>query len=505
MNTKTRLSRREFAQLALAGGVAAAWPRAARADQRAAADARRDGEPRNIIFMVADGMSLGVPTLTEPFSRLVRGRGTHWTELLADERTTLGFFEMGSLNSLVTDSAAASSSWGSGVRIFNNAVNMLPDGTKLTPIAPLARGAGRKVGLVTTTTITHATPAGFAATQANREDQHLIAPQYLDVVDVLMGGGVEYFDPKYRSDKRDLYAEYAARGYEHWSQRAEVLGDVLPDRILGVFDKGHLPFTVDRNQSPELQQRVPTLAEMAAAALKTLSRHAGGFLLQIEGGRVDHAAHNNDAAAIVWEQLAFDDAIGVVLDFVRGREDTLVVITSDHGNSNPGLNGMGENYADSDRCFERLAQASASHDVMMKRLIKLVRGDRAAPKEAAVSVLREGAHVDISDEEAAAIAQTLAGGSRALNRQHSNLEGVLGEVLSNYTGVGWTGISHTADLVTILALGPGRHAFAGLQRNTRAFEHLSRFMGVSHRNPEMSREAARKFVAAVAPPRPHWV
>ncbi|TWT44198.1 Alkaline phosphatase 4 precursor [Phycisphaerae bacterium RAS1] len=517
MKAGSNLSRRELVRLALAGGAAAGLPARLLADEpgggapavRRATD--RGAVPRNIVFMVADGMSLGVPSLAEPFSRLVRSRGTNWTELTLSPETTLGFFEMGSLNSLVTDSSAASSSWASGVRIFNNAVNMLPDGTKLTPIGPLARGAGRRVGLVTTTTITHATPAGFAAAQANRDDQHLIAPQYLDAVDVLMGGGVEYFDSKIRGDRRDLFAEFSARGYSCWTQRSEVSAEPLPaeslpDKVLGIFDKGHLPFTIDRNKNAELQQRVPTLAEMSAAALKILSRHAGGFLLQIEGGRVDHAAHNNDAAAIVWEQLAFDDAIGVALEFARRRDDTLVVITSDHGNSNPGLNGMGANYVESDRCFERLAAATASHDVMMKEFIKRVRKDGASPKEAVVSVLREGAGVEVTADEAAAVARALAGERpNVLNRQHANVEGAVGDILSNYNGVGWTGISHTADLVTTLAIGPGQAALAGLLRNTQAFEVMSRFMGISHRNPEMTREAARKFAAAPAAQRPHWV
>src|SRR5690606_14792938 len=107
----------------------------------------------------------------------------------------------------VTDSAAAASAWGSGSRIFNWAMNMLPDGRALTPIAPLAKRAGRAVGLVTTTRITHATPAGFAAAAPSRNLEDDIAPQYLDVVDVLLGGGRRHFDSAQRRDKRDLLRE----------------------------------------------------------------------------------------------------------------------------------------------------------------------------------------------------------------------------------------------------------------------------------------------------------
>jgi alkaline phosphatase len=133
--------------------------------------------------------------------------------------------------------------------------------------------------------------------------------------------------------------------------------------ILGTFDAEHLPFSLDRAADPALAAAVPSLAEMARAALSRLSANARGFVLQIEGGRVDHAAHSNDIGALIHDQLAFDDAVGVALEFATGRDDTLVLITSDHGNSNPGLNGAGGSftsrggsYGDTQDCFDRVAR-----------------------------------------------------------------------------------------------------------------------------------------------------
>ena len=85
---------------------------------------------------------------------------------------------------------------------------------------------------------------------------------------------------------------------------------------------------------------------MTEIALGSLSQSSEGFLLQIEGARVDHAAHNNDAAALLWDQIAFDDAIQTVLRFAGKHPDTLIVITSDHGNSNPGMNSMSSKYGE---------------------------------------------------------------------------------------------------------------------------------------------------------------
>jgi alkaline phosphatase len=134
---------------------------------------------KNVIFMVSDGMSLGVPSLAEPFSKLVRQRPTAWYQLAQSREVSHGLFETASLNSLVTDSAAASSAWNSGSRVFNHYINVLPDGTQLVPLGPLAQQAGRKVGIVTTATVTHATPAALLVAQADRNSEQEIARQFL--------------------------------------------------------------------------------------------------------------------------------------------------------------------------------------------------------------------------------------------------------------------------------------------------------------------------------------
>lgn len=498
--TPSELSRRELLQ---AGAAALVSGGLLLREASAQARPRVSRAPKSIIFMVSDGMSMGVPTMAEPFSHMARGKGTQWFRLLQDPEAVVGLFETSSLDSLVTDSSAASSAWGSGSRVFNGAVNVLPDGTKLTPLAHVMRRAGKKIGLVTTTTITHATPAGFAASHRSRDDEHIIAEQYLGVVDVLMGGGRRFFDPEQRSDKRDLIAEYRRKGYTLWEKREQVRGRERPEKVLGLFYNGHVPYTIDHQNTPQLWEQVPTLAEMARTALEILSRSPKGFLLQIEGGRVDHAAHSNDAAALLWDQLAFDDAIAVAVDFVRRHPDTLLVITSDHGNSNPGLNGMGEEYRDSTKCLERIAQARGSY-VAIQDLLK--KAGTPTPDK-----VREAVHevtgIEITREEADIIA-SVAGGKPAptLNRAHANLAGILGEVLSNYNGVAWTMMSHTSDWTLVTALGAGKEMFAGIQPHKEAFHRMLRLTGISFRNPEMTPEQAKRYLARAPRVRAvHWV
>jgi alkaline phosphatase len=499
---KSSINRRNLLR---AGAATAAAP----AFLRAAAK-----EPRSIIFMVSDGMSAGVLPLAEAFSRLARGKGTVWTDLLAKPGVARGFQDMASLNAMVTDSAAASSSWGSGSRVFNAAINVLPDGTKLTPIGWLARDKGRRVGLVTTATVTHATPAGFASVSPKRDDEDGIASQYLDKVDVALGGGKRFFSAERRRDKKDLLAAFRQAGYQVSLTKSE-LKPSAGAKLLGLYSESHVPYTIDQRASSDLQRDVPTLAEMTEAALQSLDSGRNGFLLQIEGARIDHAAHSNDAAGLLWDQIAFDDAIAAVLRYCERRPDTLVVITSDHGNANPGLSGMGREYDDTNSCFARLLKASASYDVLSKKLgnptgysgITIQTQASAAPKTDLVKqAILSTMGFEISDLDAVAIQTSLARSQPlSLNKQLDNIQGVLGQVLGNYTGMGWVSTSHTADYTFVTALGPGSEDFQGLIRNVDVFTKLTKRMGISHKNPAMDPAKARSL-AASAPrrERPDW-
>jgi alkaline phosphatase len=455
--------------------------------------------PRAILFLVADGMSLGVPSLAEPFSRALGRGGTRWVELAGRPETARGFFDMASLDSLVTDSAAASSSWGSGCRVDNGAINQLPDGRKLKPLAAVAKEAGWNVGLVTTTRITHATPAGFAANVPDRGLEDEIAAQYLGLVDFLCGGGAAHFGAATRRDGRDLLAEFRAGGYREARDRAS-LAEIGTGKVLGLFGKSHLPYVIDRAGDPEAEKTVPPLAEMAGAALRHLSGGGTPFLLQIEGGRVDHAAHQNDAAAILHEQLDFDAALGAALRFAEEHPDTLVVATTDHGNGNPGLNGMGPSYSATNACFDLLRSARCSTERLRARCAEAA---TLAPAEAAERIgelLAEGLGFPVTTGEAALLAGCLAEKKSPKNEKVGpSFDREIGRIAGARTGVGWAGMAHTADWAPILAAGPGAERFSGFLKNTEAFGHLVDLMGGGFRNEGMTPEEALRIRPARGP------
>lgn len=476
-----RLPRRDFLRAGLAGG---ALLLSGESHARSAPPQRR-GEgnrpARNIIFMVSDGMSLGTLTMADLYQRTHHGRSTRWIDLYRRSDVRRALIDTSSASSPVTDSAAASSAWGCGHKVLNGSVNVDPTGRPRTPIMHLARAAGLGTGLVTTATVTHATPAGFAAQAVTRTDEDGIARQYLDLgVDVLLGGGTKFFDGTQRADGVDLFAAYATAGYRVARDRAALLNRTTrADRLLGVFAEGYLPFSLDHRAEPALVASVPTLAEMTRAGLAHLAAHPGGFLLQVEGGRIDSAAHANDIGGLIHDQLAFDDAIGEVLEFVSERDDTLVVVTTDHGNANPALNGSGGNfdsrggsYGDTKACFDRVAQFRRTNSWVMSGL------DADSPEAHVRERVLEATQIELAPDELDML-------RRALRHEHSEGYRVrnaplitLAQILANYTSVGWTGTQHTADFAEFAAFGPGTESIGGMMQNTDLFSMMTRALAL---------------------------
>lgn len=462
-----KIGRRDWMKLSGLGGAAAFLGGCAKPA------AGKKTEVKGVVFMVSDGMSHGVLTMAENFSKIVHGKGTRWWELIADRNAVRGLMETSSADSYVTDSAAASSAWGGGVKINNRSVNIRPDGSESVPILRHLKSIGRRTGLVTSATITHATPAGFAAVTASRDDEHLIAPQYLGAVDLLMGGGMKFFDPKQRVDSRDALTPYVKAGYELIRDRDTLLKS-KGDRILGLFSDSHIPFEVDRINNPGLAAKTPTLAEMSEVALKNLLGHPEQFLLQIEGGRIDHGAHANDAAGLLWDQLAFDAALAKVLEMIAGRDDILVVVTSDHGNANPGLNGTGKNYRKTNEAFKSITRMTASYEAIIREW-GTAQNNSA---DSLASIISAKLGFNLSKDEAETLYSSLTRGEAIeWSDQLDNPNGLLGQFAGNHTGVGWTGTSHTSDPTMISAIGPQSDRFSGIVPNEDVHRHFLELVG----------------------------
>jgi alkaline phosphatase len=413
---------------------------------------------RNIIFLVSDGMSIGTLSMANMLLHRKEGRSSSWMALYEQGKAKRGLMDTASANNLVTDSAAGSSAWGGGVRVPNGMLNVNADGSFNTPILQKFKAAGKATGCVTSVPITHATPAGFCVNNSSRSSQPEIAEQYLGLrFDVMMGGGTEFFSAETRKDKQDLFAKYAQAGFSVARTKQEMLNAAANQPLMAVFHEDAIPYALDHANNTELQAGIPTLAEMTKTAIERLNKNKKGFVLQVEGGKVDWGAHSNDIGGLIYDQVAFDEAIQVAVDFAEKDKNTLVIITTDHGNANPGIfGGSREN-----KKFDSIQQFKHTNDWILKGINKDFTAAQVRERvEAALGIA-------IKPEEA----HSLLG-----HYVHPDGEGLynkaklpfreLGELLSGYTTVHWASMDHSADHVELTMLGPGSQMLKPFMLNT---------------------------------------
>jgi alkaline phosphatase len=453
-------SRREFLKFAGLGSLVfgAGSVRALGADGREASANSAKRQAKNVIFMVSDGMCFSVLTAAQTYLTRTEKRSSHWMKMYGELPVVRSLCETDSASGIVTDSAAAASCWGIGERINNGVLNVTPDGRTPVTLVQKMNAAKKRCGLVTTATATHATPAGFATTVTRRSDQKAVASQYLERgVDVVLGGGTMYF-----SD--DLVADYRKAGYGIALTRDQLLADAGKAPLLGLFSKSHIPFEIDRLNSAELRASTPTLAEMAKVALQRLGSAPEGFFLMVEGGRIDHAAHANDGAAAIREQVAFDETIATVLAFVDKNPDTLLIITTDHGTGGFNVNGLGNEdfltiapaYVESTPAFDRLTGFTSSLELLKAETKGFSPKDFVAAAEKVTGL-------SFKSEDRAKIISTKT----------------LSEALMKYTSIGWTSNNHTGEMVEFCTYGPGSQLFTPHLRNDQVHAKILQATGVA--------------------------
>lgn len=438
--------------------------------------------PKYVFLFIGDGMSVPQRMLAEEFSRKA-GRGPLAMNALPVQGTT----RTCSSSSLVTDSAAAATAIACGVKTWNGAVGVDTNGAPVPSCAVAARAAGRKVGILTTVTLTHATPAGFYAHRAHRGDTDGIAKDLADSgFDFFAGGGLSV-----RTDAPYVYA--AEKGYHIISNRTDFLA-LKPGcgKILTRFTNGPLAYAIDRGDACA----EPTLAELTRTATHVLSGEAG-FFMMIEGGRIDWAGHANDAASNLRDVLALDDAVKVALDFLAQHpRETLVVVTGDHETGGLSMGFAGTGYA---LYMERLAHqamSAAAFDTHVRALLKARPNATFADVQDLISSSfglrfaapdgQASAPLLLTEKERAELEQAFAHDRRLYAAQTGENAAYDGEkryrlggacrlVLAHKAGVGWSSGAHTAMPVLTTAAGVGAEKFSGFYENTEIAHILKAF------------------------------
>jgi alkaline phosphatase len=184
----------------------------------------------------------------------------------------------------------------------------------------MAEEYGLSTGLISTSTITHATPASFIAHDPHRNNLEEIAYDFLSTdIDVFIGGGYDHFAN--RKDSLNLIDSLRSRDYQVVNNMKDVIG-VTDGKLAALVATDALPSVVDGRGS--------MLPDATSVAINILSKQEKGFFLMVEGSQIDWAAHGNNQESVIAETLDFDEAIGKALEFARKNKNTLVIVTADH-------------------------------------------------------------------------------------------------------------------------------------------------------------------------------
>ncbi|MDP2089600.1 MAG: alkaline phosphatase [Flavobacteriaceae bacterium] len=267
-------------------------------------------KPTNVIFMIGDGMGV---------AQIYAGMTANKGHLFLNNFKHIGFSLTYSSEDYITDSAAGGTAMACGVKTYNAAIGVDNDKKPVKTILEKAVEKKMGTGLVSTSAITHATPAAFIAHQPHRNMYEDIAADFLETdIDVFIGGGYDHFTK--RKDGRNLVSELEKKGYI-------VLQDM---HSIEHFNSGKLAGLTAPEHNERVSVRKDMLQTSTQTALNLLSQKKKGFFLMVEGSQIDWGGHANDITYIVEEMLDFDKAIGVVLEFAANNKNTLVIVTADH-------------------------------------------------------------------------------------------------------------------------------------------------------------------------------
>jgi alkaline phosphatase len=282
-------------------------------------------EVKNIIFLIGDGMGV---------NQLFAAIDETESILTMEKAEFSGFSKTNSLTHKITDSAAGGTALATGNKTKNGVIGQDTTGTVFKTILEYAEDNGLSTGLISTSSITHATPASFIAHEVSRNNYEAIAADFLNTeIDLFIGGGYKHFAE--RSDGVNLIDSLKAKDYFIARDMKEVMSSDAT-KIAGLLAEVHLP--------PALQGRDDMLPEATSKAIEILSNNSEGFFLMVEGSQIDWGGHANDYEYVLSETLDFDKAVEVAVKFAEKTPGTLVVVTSDHETGGLTLPSREDNY-----------------------------------------------------------------------------------------------------------------------------------------------------------------
>ena len=424
-------------------------------------DLFKDQPPKYIFLFIGDGMASPQRMVADEFARYAGH-----DRLVINQMPYHGTTRTSSTSSLVTDSAASGTAIACGEKTYNGALGVAADGKrKLESIAYVARKHGKKIGIVTTVVINHATPGAFYATRPQRGQGYEIG---LDLVN----SGFEYFagagffqgnNKKSKEYKGEINDVAKQNGYKVISSSDEFLKLNKNDKK--VLVNANIPYVIDTPADYPF-----TLVNLTKKGIELLD-NKNGFFMMVEGGKIDYAGHSNDAATNLREVFAFDDAVKAAIDFAKEHpDDTLIVVTGDHETGGMTMGFAATGYA---MYMERLAHQKCSV-ANFQTILKEAKEKKADFSfEDAKKLLTQyfGFKFDGKDKDPMQIKPAeLKQLSDAFNA--GNLPNAARIVMAAKAGIGWSTGAHTALPVLTTATGKYAERFTGFYENTEIANRL---------------------------------
>lgn len=435
------------------------------------------GTPKYVFFFIGDGMGMNQVNGTETYLAAQQGRIGIQPLLFAQFPHT-AFATTYSASHGITDSAAGGTALATGHKTYNNAIGIAADSvTKISSVAVWAKNSGKAVGVATSVSVDHATPASFYAHQTHRSKYHEIG---LDLIASGFDffGGSDFLKPENPKGGANLYEQCRAAGYtiargmtEHaqLAPKADRL-ILLQTEAASKVDRSSLPYAIDRKLGDM------TLTDITRSAIDFLYKKSPkkGFFCMIEGGKIDWACHSNDAATVFEEVIDLDNAIKVAFDFYRQHPDeTLIVVTADHETGGLGLGNS--NYTLQTHLLKSQAISSHAYSKHLSKLRQeagdgltwdLVRQDLTANFGFWTKVPVSEKQEDMLQEAFDKMMAHTDKESKSLYASELALGDLAKRILNENAKLGWTSGTHTNGYVPVFAVGAGADAFRGRIENT---------------------------------------
>lgn len=448
------------------------------------------GKAKYVFFFIGDGMGFNQVQGCETYRAAIEGRIGIKPLLFASFPHT-AMAVTNSASNGITDSAAGGTALACGKKTKNDRIGTDVDGkTRLESIAEASKKAGKAVGICTSVSIDHATPASFYAHVENRSMFNKIGHQLIESNFDYFGGS-DFLEPK-NDDGTNLYDQCTEAGYTicktyaDYKKKAKKADKVilLQSDKANAYDHEHVPYAINR------QKGDMTLAEITRAGISTLvkaDKENKGFFMMIEGGLIDWACHTNDAATVYHEVCDMDDAVRVAYEFYEQHPDeTLIVVSADHETGGLGL-GIG-NY---EQRSDVLAHQRMSSDMYTKR-IKAMREEygRNMTWDMVRADLRENwgfwSKIKLNENQTNRLQKAydglmsgLAQGTKSLYQQEGAISSAARKIMQEIALIGWTSGTHTNSLVPVFAIGADAELFHGRIDNTDIPKKIAEALGIN--------------------------